>query len=288
MKKIVSIMSIVFVVYTASALASAPPAEERPDMKTAVNKLCPISGRAIDGKTFVDYKGRRVGFCCPACDDKFLAWDDGKKDEFISAQAAGKDDASKSESRDDSGDLYTLTKCVVTDEELGSMGEPPVKIIEGREVRVCCAGCFKKIEKDPKKYFEKMDKQMADDQRPHYPLDTCIVTHEPLKRKGKDTAYEFVYKNRLYRLCCKDCAKKVEKNPAKYAAELDAAIRSTQGKDYPLTTCPVTGETLGSMGAPVERIVANRLIKFCCEGCFKKFDADPAKFIAKVDAARKK
>ncbi|MCB9851661.1 MAG: hypothetical protein H6819_01090 [Phycisphaerales bacterium] len=283
MKKLVTLTPIVLIVCAAIAFASEPPKEDKPETKEAVNTMCPISGRAIDGKTFIEYKGRRVGFCCPACDDKFLAWDDQKKDEFIAAQAVGK----KGEAKEFGGDIYTLTKCVVTDEELGSMGDPPIKIIEGREVRVCCAGCFKKIEKDTKKYFDKMDKQMADDQRPHYPLDTCIVTHEPLKRKGKDTAYEYVFKNRLYRLCCKDCARKIEKDPARYSAELDAAVRSAQGKNYPLTTCPVTGEELGSMGEPVERIVANRLIRFCCSGCFKKFDAEPAKYIAKVDAARK-
>ncbi|MCA9254187.1 MAG: hypothetical protein KDA33_01060 [Phycisphaerales bacterium] len=264
-------------------LSHATLADDKPDAKAAVNKVCPISGRAIDGKTFVDYKGNRVGFCCPACDDKFLAWDDAKKDAFLKKSAGEKRNAAS----DFKGDPYTLTKCPVTDEELGSMGEPPVRIIEGREVRVCCAGCFRKIEKDTKKYFAKMDKQMADDQRSHYPLDTCVVSHEPLKRKGKDTAFEFVFRNRLYRLCCEDCAKKVEENPARYAAELDKAIRTKQGPQYAMTTCPVSGEKLGGMGEPVERIVANRLIRFCCAGCFKTFDKDPAKYIAKVDAAAK-
>lgn len=283
MRASVLTLSVLLIICAANSAMSAPPAKDDGKTKPAVNTTCPISGRAIDGKTFVTHKGRRVGLCCPACEEKFLAWDETKKDAFV----AGKDDGGDSDPTDFAGDPYTLTTCVVTDEALGSMGDPPVKMIAGREVRVCCAGCFKKIEKDTKRYFEKMDKLMADDQRAHYPLDTCIVTHEPLKRKGKDAAYELVYKNRLFRLCCKDCAKKVEKDPSKYAEELDKAIRKEQGKNYPLTTCPVTGEKLGSMGEPVERIVANRLIRFCCKGCFKKFDADPAKYIAKVDAARK-
>ena len=37
------------------------------------NKLCPIMGNEVDPEVFVDYKGRRIGFCCPGCDEAFLA-----------------------------------------------------------------------------------------------------------------------------------------------------------------------------------------------------------------------
>lgn len=287
MRKLAYFMSIVLLVSAVRVLA-APPSDKDVKSKPAVNKMCPISGRAIDGKSFIDYKGHRIGFCCPGCDDKFLAWDAKKKDAFVDAAMKHNADAMKpADAKEASGDPYTLTKCVVSDEELGTMGDAPIKVINGREVRVCCAHCFETIEKDTKKYFEKMDRQMAADQRPYYPLTTCIVSHEPLKHDGQDRAYEYVYKNRLFRLCCKDCVKKIEKDPAKYMAELDKAVRAKQGKAYKLTKCPVSGESLGTMGEPVEMVVANRLIKFCCSGCLKKFNADPAKYIAKVDTAMK-
>jgi len=34
---------------------------------------CPIMNMAIDKKVFVEYKGKKVYFCCPGCEDKFEA-----------------------------------------------------------------------------------------------------------------------------------------------------------------------------------------------------------------------
>ncbi len=34
-------------------------------------KTCPVMGGEIDKKIFVDYKGKRIYFCCPACVDEF-------------------------------------------------------------------------------------------------------------------------------------------------------------------------------------------------------------------------
>lgn len=56
---------------------------------------------------------------------------------------------------------------------------------------------------------------------------------------------------------------------------------------YPLDTCSVSGEKLGDMGDPVVKIHEGREVKFCCKGCIKKFDKDPAKYLAEVDAKAK-
>jgi YHS domain-containing protein len=32
---------------------------------------CPVFGGDIDKKIYVDYKGKRVYFCCPGCDAEF-------------------------------------------------------------------------------------------------------------------------------------------------------------------------------------------------------------------------
>jgi multidrug efflux pump subunit AcrA (membrane-fusion protein)/YHS domain-containing protein len=34
--------------------------------------LCPVMGLAIDKKHFITYKGKKVYFCCPGCEEKFL------------------------------------------------------------------------------------------------------------------------------------------------------------------------------------------------------------------------
>lgn len=51
---------------------------------------------------------------------------------------------------------------------------------------------------------------------------------------------------------------------------------------YPLKVCLVTDNKLGSMGAPVTKIYNKQEIKFCCNPCVKKFDANPAKYLAKL------
>ncbi|MBT8486079.1 MAG: hypothetical protein KJO43_10905, partial [Phycisphaerae bacterium] len=53
----------------------------------------------------------------------------------------------------------------------------------------------------------------------------------------------------------------------------------------PLDTCIVSGEKLGSMGDPVTLKHEGREITLCCNGCVKEFEADPAKFIEKLDQA---
>jgi len=51
---------------------------------------------------------------------------------------------------------------------------------------------------------------------------------------------------------------------------------------YPLTACIVSGEALGSMGAPVVFVRDGRELKACCKGCIKSFDKDPARYLKKL------
>ena len=53
-------------------------------------------------------------------------------------------------------------------------------------------------------------------------------------------------------------------------------------KPYPLKTCVVSGNTLGSMGDPVTKVHSGQEMKFCCKPCVKKFDANPDKYLAKL------
>lgn len=48
------------------------------------------------------------------------------------------------------------------------------------------------------------------------------------------------------------------------------------------TICPVSGEELGSMGEPIVVTHEGKEVKLCCKSCIKKFNADPAKYSAKV------
>ena len=60
-------------------------------------------------------------------------------------------------------------------------------------------------------------------------------------------------------------------------------------KDYPLKTCPVSGEAYGGEMKPVKVTHEGTDVWLCCKGCKKDFDKDPAKYAKAVkDAAPKK
>jgi hypothetical protein len=52
---------------------------------------------------------------------------------------------------------YPLKTCVVSDEELGSMGKPVVFVYKGQEIKLCCKSCRKDFDKDPAKYLKKLE-----------------------------------------------------------------------------------------------------------------------------------
>ena len=163
------------------------------------------------------------------------------------------------------------------------MGDPVVKVYDGREVRYCCGGCPKKFEKDLQQSLAKLDAKIAADQGPIYPLKTSLVTGKDLPEKP----FEFVYGNRLIRLGAEQERAEFDKAPAKFLAALDKAVVMAQAKDYPLKECPVSGEKLGEMGKPIDVVIAGRLLRLGCKDCKADVEKDPAKFVAVIDAATK-
>jgi hypothetical protein len=74
------------------------------------------------------------------------------------------------------------------------------------------------------------------------------------------------------------------------AAPTETEIIARARASYPLKTCLVSDEPLGSMGDAVGYVhrapgKPERVVFVCCEGCIDDFKADPAKFLKKVDAA---
>lgn len=53
---------------------------------------------------------------------------------------------------------YPLKTCIVSDEELGSMGDPFVFTHEGQEIKLCCKSCQKDFKKNAAKYLKKLEK----------------------------------------------------------------------------------------------------------------------------------
>jgi hypothetical protein len=61
-----------------------------------------------------------------------------------------------------------------------------------------------------------------------------------------------------------------------------AAASTGSVKPYPLQTCIVTGNALGSMGDEQRIVHEGREIKFCCKPCVGKFQKNPVKYLAKL------
>ncbi len=71
------------------------------------------------------------------------------------------------------------------------------------------------------------------------------------------------------------------------AAETPAKA-DAKGMPDLLTTCPVSGKTLGEMGAAYTFTYKDQEVKLCCKGCKKDFDKNPEKYMKLIRAADKK
>ncbi len=63
----------------------------------------------------------------------------------------------------------------------------------------------------------------------------------------------------------------------------DTPVEQTAPKPYRLKTCLVSGATLGDMGDPIVKVYDGQEIKFCCGGCPKAFNKDPAQYLAEMN-----
>jgi YHS domain-containing protein len=176
---------------------------------------------------------------------------------------------------------YPLTTCPISHEPLDSMGKPVDLVHEGRMVRLCCKSCLKEFKKDPAPVLKSIDEGVIKAQQASYPLKTCVVSGEEISKP-----FDFVQGTRLVRLCCKDCVKGFQKEPAKHMATIDAALIAEQKKSYPLQTCLVSGKAIEGEG--VYQLYGTRLTRFCCDKCPAAFAKEPAKYLAQLDQASTK
>ncbi len=114
--------------------------------------VCMISCKPLDSKGEpIDglYKNRLVRLCCKSCVGKFRK----DPDTYIAQLDKA---AIKAQTAD-----YPIDKCLISKEELGSMGDPIDRIIGGRLVRLCCKSCNRKVTADPAKFVGQVDAARA-------------------------------------------------------------------------------------------------------------------------------
>ncbi len=116
-----------------------------------------------------------------------------------------------------------------------------------------------------------------------YPLTVCPGCGDP--NPSVDKAFSKVYNGREVIFCCEDCAAPFEKNLPESMSALNVRIADAQNAQYPLTTCVVCGETLGSEGKYVEAVHLNRYLRFCCKECLASFDKNPSFYDGNLNVA---
>ena len=66
---------------------------------------------------------------------------------------------------------------------------------------------------------------------------------------------------------------------------LAATAVPVHADDYPIKTCVVTGDAFGGdLGPPIDVKYKGRTVRLCCKSCVKKFNANPDKYMAILDA----
>lgn len=177
---------------------------------------------------------------------------------------------------------YPLTTCPISGEKLD---EKSVSfVVNGHLVRTCCDDCKAKIVKDPAETIKKIDAAVIAAQKPNYPLTTCAATDAKLD----DKAFDYVVGTRLVRLANREAIAAFERDPKAAMAKVDAAYIKAQTATYPLKKCPVSGEELGKMGEPVDKLYGTTLVRFCCSSCVKGFEKDADKYMKELAEARAK
>ena len=105
---------------------------------------CPVGDGKIDKTLFADINGKRVYVCCEGCLEKLKA-DPAKYIKELESQGVTPEKAP-----------VPQTVCPVLG---GEIDKSLFAEVEGNKIYVCCAGCIDKINDEPKKYIDQLEKQ---------------------------------------------------------------------------------------------------------------------------------
>jgi hypothetical protein len=203
----------------AAVATAAAPAQAKFAKKSAPYPLttCVVSGEELDGDAVsFEVEGRTVKTCCEKCQakvEKDPAKYVAKLDEAVVAAQLP---------------TYALKTCVISGKELGSMGDPVKLVLDGTLVQLCCKGCTKKATVAGVAMADKVRAAAYAAQAANYALKTCVVSGEDLD----DEPTETMFGTTLVRTCCKKCAAKVEKDPAKFLAKLAKSTKQGEHGEH--------------------------------------------------------
>ena len=122
-----------------------------------------------------------------------------------------------------------------------------------------------------------------------YPLATCPVSGNPLGANPVVVVLSETPrtsdKGREVRFCCNGCRATFEKDLKTTLPELDKKIIKAQMPYFPTGNCVVmTSEPMAAPDSPAAMtdgqniVVGNRLYRFCCKACVRKFKKNQKKY----------
>jgi hypothetical protein len=179
------------------------------------------------------------------------------------------------------GELYYFDRCAACDRMNGIHGETPSRLYDGRDVRYCSNDCIAAFERDLTGSLARLDRKMADDQRPCYPTDTSIVSGKPL---AAATAVELVWCNRLVRLADPTEKATFLADPDRYVKTLDELAVERQLPHYRTNKCAVRGDELEpELDARATIVLAGRMLRLCCSDCAAGVRNHPSNYYGIAD-----
>lgn len=174
------------------------------------NTTCPIMGKPISQKLFVDTERGRINICCKGCDKKIVK---DVETAYKTAFPTVKKVANKA--------------CPITGRAITK--DSPVVVVQGHEVSVCCKECPKKVQEEAPLVLAKVTNPKVID----VGNKTCPVTSKPVEK----SVFCLIGDN-LVRLSSPDCIEEVKKDPrgalakAKEISAKEAKAKS-EGKTAP-------------------------------------------------------
>lgn len=237
---------------------------EAEQVQIAVQKICPVTGQALGskGEPVKVQVGEQVAYlCCQGCQGKELNAEHWQAIQTNIAAAQG--------------------TCPIMDKPVDATMESTV--VNGQQVFVCCPPCIAKIQADIEGSLKKVnasyasfvanEKQVASDKLHIAAQGICPVTGQELGSMGEPVKVK-VGEEELAFLCCKACLGKEIK--PEYWQTIQTNLAAAQ------KICPVMGQPVDA--TMKSTVVNGRKIFVCCPPCIGKIQADPATFVAKLDA----
>lgn len=187
--------------------AAAPGTEKTQSLAVTVpafpNATCPIMGKPVSGKLFVDTEKGRIYMCCKSCTKKI-------REDVAKAHQTAYPVTKKVE----------LAACPITGDKLEK--DAQTVVIQGYEIPVCCDECVAKVQENAQVILARVTNPKVVD------LDnkTCPVTGKPVEKN----AFALIG-DTLVRLSSPECVAEVRKDAAKIL-EKATAMKAEAAKPH--------------------------------------------------------